>query len=362
MYVIPDLSQLEVPHSVAVAELQAAAEGDPRGGPLWDPFRTLPEVRLSAAAQSELLGVLSAARRLGSEAELRLARARSDKSRGAASRAAYRMSVVGSWAQESLLASVSLLLVKRVDIALQRHQRSAGENADEYMAEALSCALGCLTDFPEGARFHLYVASAVDAALSKKSLEGSLAEGLPQAWQIALRHLPSIVSELSESLGRAPTDAEVGEALLPRARKWAEARIVEKGGEVEPDILAELVDAKLTKQGMFSAVRHIGEIRAAAAGTVSLDSEVGGDVLGGHCSPGADVQAEEAGAEATLRALLAPMPYVSDDLEVAPGDHAQVRELLGSGLWATLVRRGPLPMEKARVSRRAPDIVSRLVA
>lgn len=362
MNVIPDLSLLEAPRSVAVAELQAAGAGEPRGGPLWDPFRALPEVRLSRAAQDELLGVLSEARAKAADAEAKLSRARSDRTRGQHSRTVYRLSQVCSWAREALLASVSLLLVKRVDIALKRHQRSMADSADEYMAEALSCALDCLQSIPEGVRFHLYVASAVDAVLSAKALQGSVAETMPQAWQVALRHLPSITSDLATELGRRPSDREVGEALLARSRKWAEARIVEKGGEVEPDILDELVDAKLTKQGMFSAVRHIGEIRAAAAGAVSIDADWGVDVLAGHCSPGADVIAEEESSESVLRALLDPIPFVSPALEVEAGKHDQVRELLESELWHTLALEGPLPVEEVRVSRKAPDFISRLVA
>lgn len=345
--------------STAVGELERLHGGDPRGGPVWDPFRSLPDVRLSAEAQSELLAVFTEARDKAEEAEAKLGRARTDKTRSAASHRVYLLNGISSWAQEALLGSVSLLLVRRVDIALRRHQRTQAESADEYMADALACALECLQSCPADATFHLYVASSVDAVLSRKSLEGSIGETLPQAWQVALRHLPSILAELQAELGREPSDSEAGEALLARSRQWAAARIVEKGGEVEPDILRELVDTKLTKQGMFSAVRHIGEIRAAALGSLSIDTDADGGLLAERASPGVEAEVLSAEQGRDLHALLSAIPYVSTDMDVAPQSQGLVRELLGSELWHTLAEGGALPVEQARVSRKTPDILRR---
>ena len=346
----------------AVSELEHLSTQAPRGGPEWDPFRALPEVRLTSEAQAQLLGTFREAHEGAEQADGRLSRARTDKTRSAAARQVYLFAQVVEWAQEALLASVSLLLVRRVDMALRRHQRSHAGNADEYMAEALVCALEALKKCPLDARLHLYVASSVDAALSQKSLDGSLAKSLPNAWQVALRHLPSIVDDLQNTTGRQPSDEELGQALLARARTWAAARIVEKGGEVEPDILEELVDAKLTKQGMFSAAKNMATIRAAAEGELSIDAAVGDELHASSATPGVGEQLAASAVGEELHALLSPMPYVNEDLEIRPTDACKARELLESQLWASLVQQGPLPVEQARVDRRAPDIVGRFCA
>lgn len=363
MRTTPDLTLLTVDSKIAVDELNAVVSDSPRGGPDWDPFRGYPEVRLGSRAQQQLLAVLREAKELSTEADRALTRARTDRSRRTHSQRAYKLNDVAAWAQEALLASVSLLLVRRVDMALKRHHRSASENGEEYMAEALACTMGCLETCPAEARFHLYVASSVDATLSLKALEGSVAETMPSAWQVAMRHIPSIISEQQEALGRDPSDDEIGQALLTRARSWAEARIVEKGGDVEADILKDLVDAKLTKQGMFSAAKHIGDIRAALKGTISIDEVESGDaMLATHSAPSAENVVDDSDLQCQLRALFAPMPFVSDDLEVAPQDADRARELLESSLWHTLATTGGIPVESAHVSRKAPDILARVTA
>lgn len=358
------LQKLEAASDIAVAELAAIPSSPARGGARWDPFRCMPEVRLSSAAQGQLLSVAAEALTAVEAAEQRLRRARSEAGRSRASRDVYQMESVAAWAKEMLLASVSLLLVRRVDLALKRHHRSHAESADEYMAEALSCALGCVRTCPSDAKFHLYVASSVDAALATKSLEGLVAESMTDAEQIVLRHLPSVVSRLRETLGREPRDPEVADAMLARARGWAEARIVEKGGEVDADVLRELVDAKLTKQGMFSALRNIVGIRVALQGTVSLDQGIDGDGAVPYLGvvPGADAELEERGGHAALASLLRPMPFVSEDLEVPESRMGDARTLLQSRLWHTLALGDGLPVEQCRVSRRAPDILAQVVA
>lgn len=360
----PDLSLLELPHDLAVSELQEITDETPRGGPAWDPFRDRPERRLSPGAQDQLIALYSAALEAEREAEERLGRARSVRARSSLSERVYRMSAIRTWAQEAVLASVSLLLVKRVNLALRRHSRRGNDHGEDYMGEALACAMDCLDSYRnEEGVFHLYVASAVDARLSKKLLEGSVAESMPQAWQVALRHVPAIEEDLAAKSGRTPSDGEVAEALLSRSRSWAQARIVEKGGEVEEDVLAELVEAKLTKQGMFSAARNIGDIRAAAAGTLSLDADVGDELACENAARGADLEVELRDSSSKLQSLLEPLPGVGEGVDgLSAGDTAEARTALQSRLWHSLVERGGLPVEQARVSRKAPDLLALVCA
>lgn len=360
MKTTPDLDSLDLPYDLAVSEWEAAIAGAPRGGPAWDPFRNHPECRLSSDAQEQMIAVYSAALEYEQKAESKLGRARSDRARSLMSERVYRMSTIRTWAQEAILASVSLLLVKRVQLALRRHNRQGYEYGEDYMGEALACAMRCLDTYrDEAGVFHLYVASAVDALLSGKLLEGSMAESMPQAWQIALRHLPSIEEDIEARTGRTATDEEVASALLDRSRAWARARIVEKGGEVEDDVLDELVDARVTRQGMFAAARNIGDIRAAAAGTLSLDADIGDGLAAEYSTPGADIETELRDSSESLQKLLEPLPGLGEG-SGAPraADVAEARTALQSGLWHSLIERGGIPVEQARVSRKAPDVLA----
>lgn len=359
MYPTPDLSILTAPCTTALAELREIDPADIRGGPQWDLFREGPEVRLSSQAQAELVEAFRESEDLEQFFEGKLSRARSARSRRQWSRRLYLAARVSTWAQELLVSSLSLLLVSRIEIAVRRHGDSQ-VSRDEYMSDALVCAIECLRTWSAdgGAKLHQYVASSVDAALSKRSLDGRVTGSMPTSWGIVMRHLPSLVQDLSGRLGREPSDHELRDAFLARARSWTEARIIEKGGEVAPDVLRELVEAKLTKQGLISAANDITAIRlrTATPHTLSEPEEFGPLASTSTASPEDSFAHKE--SLSTLRCLVDAIPGMSVD-DLSSLDTGVVRDRLMSPIWRRLVLGHSLPV--TAVSRRktkAPDPVA----
>lgn len=353
MYKIPRLDALEAPSETALAELRALNLAQPRSGAPWDPFRHLPEMRLSRQAQDELLAIWQEARARSAAADGRHSRARSDRGRNAAAREAVRMGQVASWAQETILASVSLLLVSRVELAMQR-QAPHGADPDELMAEAITCAVSCMDSWSEGVVYHQYVAAAVDAELNKHSMGERFAGSAPASWQVAARHIPVLTAELQKSLGRTPSDKELGDALLERARSWAEARIIEKSGDVDPEVLPELVDAKLKKQGMWSAARNIGQIRSAVQPAVSLSEDPASVDPFLRTASSAEAVAEERSERSQLQRLLEELPGVDPSMDPPSGSLEPQREMLSSSLWRRLVLGDSPEFQEVSASRRTP--------
>lgn len=331
---------LKEAHVAAVQAAEEALEGAGRGGPMWDPFRHLPEVRLSASLQNDLLS-------LHRHLSKRIERLGSD-GRGRRRNVRLRTRV-----EESLLASVSLLLVQKVGEALNRHGRTGIASGEEYMSEALVCASECIRADVSAGAFHTYVSSAVSATLARKALDGVVSGGeVPDAWRVVLRHLPSVVSGLEESLGRAPTDPEVAEAFLQRARAWARARLAEREGVSPPEVDPELVRERLTRQGVYAAVRRISDLRRLSRGPLCLDVA---EEWGAPTTPGAEQEVLDDDSGRALRRLLDPIPGISTEGEPTPTAARRARDLLSAPLWHDLVAKGGLPTANVRVVRKVPS-------
>lgn len=351
MLAIPDLSACASPSDVVVTELEALDLHTPRGGPEWDPFRNLPKVQLTPAAQKELLGLAQEAEEAARAAERKLARARTERGRSIAAQSAYRFARINEWALETLMASLSLLLVSRVNIACQRF-RGLLEPGD-CMSHAVTSVLESLRTWEGTGPMHQYVTARIDAYLAQHAMDQKVDGNIPKSWQVILRHIPLITAELEAELDRAPTDGEVADRYLERARGWAEARIVEKGSCPDPSVLPELIDAKLTKQGTFAAVSDMRAIRALAEGPVSLAGleEGGAEHLGAVA--GAEAAFLSTGRSAGLGALLSSVEGL---------DTVQQRKLLSSSLWARVAVRKPVPVHVGVVQRGRPDPVALVAA
>lgn len=329
-------------HVAAVAAAEEALEGPGRGGPAWDPFRHLPEVRLSASVQNSLLDL----HKLLTERVERLT---------SGGRERRRIVRLRTRVEESLLASVSLLLVRKVGDALNRHGQAGGASGEEYMSEALICASECIRADVSAGAFHTYVGSAVSATLAHKALDGVVFGGeVPEAWRVVLRHLPSVVSGLEETLGRAPSDPEVAEAFLQRAQTWARARLAEREGVSPCEVDSELVRERLTRQGVYAAVRRIADLRRLSRGTVRLDEE--GEGWEAPAAPAAEQIVLAADSSRALQRLLDPIPDISTDTEPSVEASRRARTLLGSPMWHDLVAKGGLPTARVRVDRKAPSL------
>lgn len=353
----PDLTRITAETTTLLDELAQIDWADRRGGVDWDPFRELPELRISSAAQHQLIWVFHESRNQAVAAEGRLGRARSDSGKSRASRDAFQFNRISDWAQETLLASMSLSLVKRIRLAKERFHRL---DEHECMSEAISKTLHCLHIWPEreaGSVFYQYVNASVDALLAEKGRGERFSGTMPDSWKVALSHISPIEEELHTKLGRLPFDKEVGAALLARCREWAGARIEEKSGPQDPKVLDELVTAKLKKQGMLAAVENIHQIRPLCPGHNSLDYTNSDEEE-------FEVPAEEPDAhevvstdhmQSGIQRLLAPIPGVDPaDLADAASDE-NVQRALTSSLWGHLVLKRTIPMEVRNVSRKAPD-------
>lgn len=306
-----------------------------------DPFAGRARIKLSGGAQHQLLRirkVLQAAKLEFSERQLN----DSDRLKFDEISRAYE------WVQETLLESLSLLIFSRVVFAKKRRGVFSGSMVDDLVPEAYACAIGCMDVWAGEGLFSSYVGASVDAALSK-NVEGNPGGGaMPESWQIALKHVPSLEQELIQRLGRRGSDVEMREAYLERARMFDRARIMERGGETDPVVLDELVHQRMKKRGTYAAAENIAAIRALAGGVQSLSV----DAFDLEGEP--DVACELTEGVSGVSDLLSHIPGVVVGEPMSSSVRSTVRECLSSNLLAALVE-FPLPVEEVKVSRKVPS-------
>lgn len=348
----PRLDAVQVPLEEVLRELADA----PASSHLGNMFDRDQVVQLSAGAQHQLVACFREATAAQERLEGKLSRARSERRKAELAQRVHQWSRVSQWAQETLLSSLVPLLLSRVDLAVRRHRGRVEPDRQSYLSDAVTCVLEALRCWSAdgGADFHQYVASAVDAALSKRSLDGRVAGSMPTAWQTVVKHLPSLIDELTANLGRSPSDAELREAFLARARQWAEARIVEKGGDVDGGVIADLVEAKLKKQGLRAAADAIGDIRARTQQPVSLSLDEGTVSVVSPADPFREVtERDEVGM---LAKLVQSIPGLTDSSGAA--EMREAREKLECPLWQRLTLHGPLPVVAQETPARRFDALA----
>lgn len=313
-----------------------------------DPFGAGKRIKLSADAQHQLLEVRGALKGRCAQVSQRLVRARSVATRAQLVGELEEIHAGLEWVQETLMESLSLLVLNRVNFAKRRRGIYSGSAVEDLVPEAYSCALRCMDVWGGEGLFSSYVGASIDAALSK-NIDGNPGGGaMPESWQIALKHIPSLESELSNRLGRRPSDAEMREAYLGRAREFDRLRILEKGGEVTPDVLDELVHQRMKKRGTYAAAENMGALRSLCAGVVSLSDDSFGDLVGDL-----DV-ADFGGVDSSFSGVLGQIPGLCLDQPATGSVRQLARECLSTDLLAILCAE-PLPVVDVDVSRAVPS-------
>lgn len=199
----------------------------------------------------------------------------------------------GDYAMSHLMGSTIRLVILIVRENAERRlgsQRALAATPD-LVGECMIALTKAVYDFDptRGPSFATYAARVVrDTVRMTLSNESTLLAGqirVPAAWQRVRRIAAVRIPELTTELGRVPTDAEVYDALYQACLEWAAKHLTPDEQNLSPAARQEAMVAKLTKQGMLGALRHLDDVLNAGRPMDSLDMTVGDDTsssLGDH--------------------------------------------------------------------------------
>jgi DNA-directed RNA polymerase sigma subunit (sigma70/sigma32) len=184
-------------------------------------------------------------------------------------------SITAMEAQERLLGANFRLAISEASAAYERTSTKRRDRAmaDDLRGEAyagLSEALA-LFDPAKGSSLAGFVTLHV-----RSRLQSFLHDEAPVAWARVARMASNSEQRLLVELGRAPTSKEIKDAVIEYALGWAGERLIEAGADPSAGDLAERAKRKLVKQGTWAAIERLDEVRAVAAGALSLDAPVRG--------------------------------------------------------------------------------------
>jgi DNA-directed RNA polymerase sigma subunit (sigma70/sigma32) len=97
--------------------------------------------------------------------------------------------------------------------------------------------------------------------------------GMPATWHRVLNSAKRAEDELTKKLRRRPTGAEVKEEVKRYALTWATEHLSAK--QRESDAVDDAAKNKLVRQGTWSAIEHLDDIRTSTQTVLSLDAPSG---------------------------------------------------------------------------------------
>ncbi len=131
-------------------------------------------------------------------------------------------------------------------------------------------------DPSRGPKFHTYAARVI-----RDQIRSALALDTPIRLTAAKSRIHRIarplIPELTNELGRAPTIAELQEALMERCLQWAQDRLSDEQLLLPEAEQHQLKLDRLKKQGMIGAIRDIENLLARSQQMARLDAQVGDD-------------------------------------------------------------------------------------
>jgi len=144
------------------------------------------------------------------------------------------------------------------------------EILDDYLSVSYIGMLKAFGEFkPEGS---LSLASKVAFEVRSHLREFGLA-GMPANWHRVVTSAKRAEEELARRLGRTPTDQEVKDEVLRYSMQWAAEHLdAEDRAAGDTEAAAK---SKLKRQGMWSAIENLDEIRANTQGMLSLNAPAG---------------------------------------------------------------------------------------
>ena len=151
------------------------------------------------------------------------------------------------------------------------HKYGKGQRLSEILDDYLGSAyLGMIRAFeefkPEGA---ISLPSKVVYEVREYLRDYGLA-GMPANWHRVITSAKRAEEELTKSLRRRPTDAEIKEEVKRYSLVWATEHL--SAQQRESDGVAEAAKTKLVRQGTWSAIEQLDEIRASTRTILSLDA------------------------------------------------------------------------------------------
>ena len=131
-------------------------------------------------------------------------------------------------------------------------------------------------DPSRGPKFHTYAARVI-----RDQIRSALAMDTPIRLTAAKSRIHRIarplIPELTTALGRAPTIAELQDALMERCMLWAEERLSAEQRQLSAEQQHQLKMDRLKKQGMIGAIRDIETLLSRSQQMARLDAQVGDD-------------------------------------------------------------------------------------
>lgn len=232
-------------------------------------------------------------------------------------REAHREIQAGQRAQTELVGSMyRLALLICQELATERYGRERMlEMLPDLVAEANVAVVEAVSTYDEtrSPSFSLY-AGRVMRDRVRMTLQRSATVGVAPSWLRLKRIYTVLRPEVEMRLGRAPTEAEMQQALREVCMRWAADRLTPEQQCLPPQQQRELMESKLRKQGMLGAIDRLSEVLTATQQTSSLDAPVGdgggarvGDLIAAQAPDSAYDEVEHAELHQDLMAAMATL-------------------------------------------------------
>ena len=211
----------------------------------------------------------------------------------------FELQIGSDAAAELALGLIGLPMEKiRHESVLRREPGWFSRNIDDLRGDAIEWLLITLEKFKPGeGTVTAYIASRTSWLASDLLFEYSQDGGkLDYSWYKIRSASASCAARLRESYGRAPSNKELAAALLEEARTELTLRYLDRSPDLvnNPDELSRRVQDRLSRDGIFAAVRQLDAILELGASDIRLDANVGEDgdsTLGERISSNFNVEA-----------------------------------------------------------------------
>lgn len=179
--------------------------------------------------------------------------------------------------EKIVLSMVKLVEVISREMLDRRFGKGGYEDSmhEDMVSEGAACVMSAALNFDpdRGPSFGTWAANVVRNHIRALVMDGThTSVRVPNSWSRMRRVALTQSSEMSASLGRPPTTAELRERMMEVCLQWGLDHLPESMDSASPAARKEAALNKLRKQGMLAALRELDSVLITGMAPVQLDS------------------------------------------------------------------------------------------